>query len=334
MSPVPRGENDTLRVIDVHAHAVLAETLGAAGDAGPELSADPDQPWYRVGGYVLHGVRYRDSPFMDPDLRIARMDEVGIDLQMLSPNPLTYFGDLAVHDAVTYCRKHNDALATVVGDHRDRLCGAAQLPLQDVDAAVAELRRAVSDLGLVSAAIDTDPLRALDDPAMDPFYETLVELDVPLFLHPSPLGPEGPPADRRLRRFDLDLLVGFAYDETLAVSTLILGGVLDRHPGLDVCVSHGGGATALLAGRLASAARRRPWAAPDLADGGFERQLRRLWFDTHVHSDRALACLIDAVGTDHLVFGTNFAGWDGAEAPEPGKLADALSRNATRLLRL
>ena len=90
----------------------------------------------------------------------------------------------------------------------------------------------------------------------------------------------------------------------------------------------------MLAGRLASATVRRPWAPTHLAEVGFERALRRLWFDTHVHSERALACLIDAVGTERLVFGTNFAGWDGAEVPEPGQLADTLSRNGARLLRL
>jgi aminocarboxymuconate-semialdehyde decarboxylase len=77
-------------VIDVHAHAVLALTEGAAGAAGPELGASPDgTPFYRVGDYYLHGVKYAGSPFMDVDVRLAAMDAAGIDLQVLSPHPFT-----------------------------------------------------------------------------------------------------------------------------------------------------------------------------------------------------------------------------------------------------
>ncbi len=322
-------------VIDVHAHAVLEVSQGAAGAAGPELGTDADgRPWYRVGDYVLHGVRYRDSPFMDVSLRIEAMDRAGIGIQLLSPNPLTYFTDLDPVSAAAFARSHNDALAEVVRSHPRRLLGAAQLPVQDVDAAIAELQRAVRELGLAAAYIDTDPARTLDDPVLDPLYAALADLDVPLFVHPSPLGTQGPPDDPRLRRFDLDLLLGFAYDETLAVAALIFGGVLERHPLLDVCVSHGGGAAAFLAGRFERAVAKRPWASDELREHGFAHYYRKLWFDTHVHGDDALGLLTTAAGTDRLVFGTNFAGWDAGEPEESGELSEVLSRNARRLLRL
>ena len=76
----------TAESIDVHAHAVLEETMGQAGEHGPELTRE-DPPVFRVGSYTLHGVRYRGSPFMEPELRIAAMDKAGIDYQVLSPNP-------------------------------------------------------------------------------------------------------------------------------------------------------------------------------------------------------------------------------------------------------
>lgn len=83
---------ENARTIDIHAHIVLEETLGAAGVHGPELTTGCDgRPLFRVGGYKLHGVRYRGGPFMDVDLRVAAMDEAGIDFQVVSPNPLTYF---------------------------------------------------------------------------------------------------------------------------------------------------------------------------------------------------------------------------------------------------
>jgi len=322
-------------LIDVHAHAVLEGSLGAAGSAGPELGETDGRPWFRIGGYVLQGVRYRGSPFMDPELRIAAMDEHGIERQLLSPNPLTFFSDLEASAATAYCRAHNDDLAAIVARHPERLLGAAQLPMQDVTAAIAELERSVTDLGLVAAYIDTDPRSGLDAPAMDPFYRALVQLDVPLFVHPTSIGPGGPPSDPRLRRFDLDLVVGFAYQETLAVAALIFGGVLDRHPSLDVCVSHGGGALTALDGRFARAAAVRPWVQPAVRDAGFTGYVQRIWFDTHVHSERALAALAEIADTERLVYGTNFAGWD-AEAPgaHPQIPGVDLAANARALLRL
>lgn len=325
------------RVIDVHAHAVLPMTEGAAGAAGPELGASADgTPFYRVGDYVLHGVRYAGSPFSDVDVRLAAMDAAGIDLQVLSPNPITYFDTLRAADAIAYARKHNDELAELVGKHPGRLLATAQLPVQDVAASVAEARRAVRELGMSGVYVDTDPAgRTLDDPALDPLYEALVDLDVPLFVHPSPIGSTGPADDVRLRRFDLDLLFGFAYDETLAVAALVFGGVLERHPGLDVCVSHGGGAAAFVSGRFARAVEKRAWASRALKDNGFDHYYRRLWFDTHVHDAQSLDLLVAHAGTERLVFGTNFAGWDSDVDDLPRTaLAATLTRNATRLLRL
>lgn len=330
---------DRAPIIDVHAHAVLPMSLGAAGAAGPELGvADDGTPFYRVGDYVLRGVRYEGSPFMDVDVRIAAMDAAGIDRQLLSPNPITYFGDLEPAAAVAYSRAHNDALAELVRAHPDRLLGAAQLPMQDLPAALAELERSTRELGLSAPYIDTDPGRTLDDPAMDDFWAAAVDLDVPVFVHPSPLGSKGPADDPRLRRFDLDLLFGFAYDETLAVAALVFGGVLERHPRLDVCLSHGGGATAYIAGRLERAVGvPRAWVPDWLRENGAAHYLRRLWADTHVHSAESLALLTEVMGAERLVFGTNFAGWDagGAHAvAEVGDLVPVLSANAARLLRL
>ena len=86
-------------------------------------------------GYTLEGVRYRGSPFMEVDLRLAAMDEAGIDYQVLSPNPLTYFHHIDPADALAFCRRHNDVLAELVARHPDRLAGFAALPMQSPAAA-------------------------------------------------------------------------------------------------------------------------------------------------------------------------------------------------------
>jgi len=320
-------------MIDVHAHVVLEGVLGCAGHYGPELGTGPEgRPRFRVGDYVLDGVNYRNSPFMDVNLRLAMNDRLGIDLQVLSPNPITYFHHIEADIAAGFCRWHNDEMAAIVAAHPDRFRGFAQLPMQDIDAAVVELRRAVADLGLVGAYIGTDFGTTFDDPRLDALWETAVELDVPVFIHPAPAGIDGPLRDPRIRNFDLDLSLGFLYEETIAVTHLVFGRVLERHPRLDVCLSHGGGASAFMRGRLEHQGRTRPWARENPVD--FTAGLRRMWFDQHVHDDAALTLLTDAVGMDRLVVGTNLAGWDAPSSPDEIPYRSEYDDNARRLLRL
>ena len=300
----------TAESIDVHAHAVLDETMGAAGAHGPELTEETP-PRFRVGDYELVGVKYRGSAFMDPDLRIQSMDIAGIDYQVLSPNPLTYFHYIDATDAQNFCRIHNDTLADLVKTRSDRLGAFAALPMQDIGFAIEEADRAVNELGFLGVYIGTDVGRPLNDLSLDPFYEKITQLDVPLFIHPAPAGIDGPLGDANLKQFDLDIIVGFAAQETIAVCTLIYGEVLLRHADLDVCLSHGGGATGYAYGRMAMAAQKRPWATEAIKpDGAFDEYLHRLWFDIHLHSGESTQLLKSKVNNDHLVFGTNFAGWD------------------------
>jgi len=307
-------------LIDTHAHVVLAGAMGAAGPVcGPELGYHDDgTPWFRVGDWRLDGVRYEGSPFMDADLRIAAMDEVGIGAQILSPNPLTYLHFIPAADAIAYCQKHNDSLAEIIAAHPTRLGGFCAVPMQDPAAAAAELARSVTDLGLLGAYIGTDPGRPLDDPALDEFYAACVDLDAPLMLHPQPSGLDGPLRDPRMRRFDLDLVIEFSYEEMIAVATVIFGGVLQRHPRLDLCVSHAGGSTPMHLSKLRKLAERRPGSPEFLKEpGAFDAELAKLWFDLHVTGAAERDFAIAQLGTDRLIFGTNFAGWDGGCGRRP-----------------
>ncbi|MBR9795747.1 MAG: amidohydrolase family protein [Luminiphilus sp.] len=324
--------------IDIHAHAVLAGSMGTAGRHGPEIGyTESGAPWFRVGDYRLDGVRYEGSPFMESDVRLTNMDAAGIDFQVLSPNPLTYFHHIGPSDAVGFCEQHNNALAEVVLAHPTRLAGFAALPMQDIQAACAELERAINELDLLGAYVGTDIGRPLNDPALDPFYEKVVQLNVPLMIHPAPAGIDGPAGDPNLKQFDLDLLTGFAAQESIAVATLIFGGVLHRHPEIDICLSHAGGTMTSLIGRFNRACTKRPWVPEHLQyEGAFEESLQKLWFDTHVHDPRVLNWVIDIMGTDKLLLGTNFAGWDQHAMTQdvPPELALTMADNAKRLLRV
>ena len=316
---------DGHEVIDLHAHIVLEDAFGHAGRYGPTLTDDDSgRPAFRVGTYELKPMPYRGSLFMDVEKRLAVMADIGIDRQMLSPNPLTFFGGVESEAATGFARVTNEAMAATVAADPDRLIGSAQIPLQDVAAAQRELDRAAA-AGLVAAYIGTDYGIALDDVRLDPFYRQLVELDLPLFIHPATNDGRSPAADQRLHRFGLDLIVGYTYEETLTVATLVLGGVFDRHPDLDVCISHGGGAIAYLVERFDSMARFRRQPA-DFGD-----QLRHLWFDAHMEPGPARQLLVDLVGAERMVYGTNLGGWD---TPAAADAFDAsLSANARRLLR-
>lgn len=316
-------------MIDLHAHVMLEASLGAAGELGPWIETTHDgRPRFRVGSFVLDGVAYRDSPFMDVALRLARMDAVGIDHQVLSPNPLLWFHHLPAPAAVAYCEAHNDALAGLVACHPQRLSGLAQLPVQDPAAAARELERSVG-LGLRGGAFGTDFGMPIDDSSLDPLWARAQDLRVPLFVHPGSPGTDGP-ADQRMCRHGFDLHGGFAAEETLTVWNLVFGRVLERFERLDVVISHGGGATAMLLGRWRRAMATRPGGTGNAAD--LDRWVRRLWFDAHVGSEPATAALVAEVGADRLVFGTNFAGWDDEGVELHGLDPEILDANARRLL--
>ena len=322
-------------VIDVHAHIVLAKTFGEAGKYGPEMGGqDGDKPWFGVGDYRLDGVRYKGSPFMSTEKRLEKMDEAGIDCQVVSPNPLTFLHHIPTDLAVQFCRIHNDALYEITSKN-NRIKGTAALPMQDIGAAVEELERSINELNMSGGYIGTDLPYALDSIEMDRFYEKCLSLNVPLFIHPSPAGIDSGKGDRALSKYDLDVVIGFAAQETIAVATLVYGNVLERHQGIDICLSHGGGSTGYLFGRMEMAARKRPWSNSKLrADGGFAEQVGKLWFDNHLNNRESLNLLTNHIGDDQLVFGTNFSGWDapddmGNHRPDP-KLAE----NAKRLLRI
>jgi aminocarboxymuconate-semialdehyde decarboxylase len=318
------------RVLDLHAHAVLEAGFNQAGRHGPATGVDDGVPFFRIGNYRMKPMSYRGTVFMDVEKRLDLMAQLGIDLQLLSPNPLTMFHRIEADLAAHFCRVHNDAMAELVAKHPGKFLGAAALPMQDVDAAMRELERAVKELGLVAAHTGTRYPFPLDDPRLDDFYRTLVELDVPLFLHPESTGGAEGPDDARLGRFDFTILLGYAYEETLAVATLVLGGVLDRHPDVDICVSHGGGAMPYLIDHFERMGKLRNWEA--LHGGTFRAAMNRLWFDAHTEGDAAHDMLVATLGTERLVYGTNFGGWDTPRHVDD--FAASLTPNAERLLRL
>jgi aminocarboxymuconate-semialdehyde decarboxylase len=326
-------------VIDVHSHILLEGVLDACGAAGPEmgLRADGTQ-FFRAGDYVLENVRFVGSPFSNVQLRLERMGELGIDEQIVSPNPITYFYRQPVATAVHFDKLHNDLVAEITTGST-RLHGCAALPLQDPEAACRELDRAVGELGLVGSYIGSDVAGTpLSDRRFDELWSEHERLDVPVVVHPSPRSSEQPP-DAFFGPWDLEILYGFLVDEAMAVAHLLFGGVLDRHPALRVHVPHGGGFAPYQKGRLQAGLAKRPW-GPGLLERTFEDQWAQLTFDSAVHRHDALAYLVSVEGPERVLLGSNFAGWDqevrSVEMVEglglgPGPTAAMLAGNARRV---
>jgi aminocarboxymuconate-semialdehyde decarboxylase len=321
------------RVIDLHAHVVLEAGFGQAGKYGPEYSRDENGvPFFRIGDYKMKPITYHGTVFMDMNLRLERMAEDGIDMQMLSPNPLTMFHHIPADVAKRFCRVQNDAMAELVNRHPGKLLGAACLPMQDIEAANRELERCTGELGLVAAYTGTHLPHDLDDPCMDDFYRQLVALEVPLFLHPASSGGDEGPMDERMNRFNLSILLGYPYEEMVACAQILFGGVFDRHPDVDICISHGGGAMPYLFDRFEGMTRFGNWVPESIQERGLQAMIRKLWFDAHVDGATAHKRLLEVAGQERLVYGTNFGGWD--TPPKADEFAASLTPNAEKLLRL
>ena len=299
-------------VIDVHSHILLPGVMGCCGTSGPEMGVRPDGVHYfRAGSCLLENVRFVDSPFSDVERRIEHMGRLGIDRQIVSPNPITYFYREPIGVALDFNRRHNDLVGEIARSHH-QLAGFASLPLQDPEAAARELGRAVGDLGLVGSYIGTDVDGVpLSDPRFEELWAEHERLGVPMAVHPAPRTVDHP-GDPLFAPWDLDVLYGFLVDEGMAVAHLLLGGVLDRHPGLSVHVAHGGGFAPYQMGRLQAGLAKRPW-GPGLLRRPFEEQWAQLSFDSAVHRSDALAFLVGTQGADRVLHGCNFAGWDQEE---------------------
>lgn len=295
------GTMQPRRVVDAHAHFYPVEAFDAGG-------SDPRWPRLRPGGSdlsvgaILRGddvFRSVDSRLWDVGARLAMMDEHGIEQQLLSPVPvmLTTWADAA--PAAAYARRVNDGIAAAVRAGDGRLAGLGTVPLQDVEAAVVELERLVTGLGLVGVEIGTRVEGVeLDDPRLAPFFAAASELGATLFVHPS----DGGAGVVRRSGQPYDFGLGMLTDTALAAVALLTGGVLDRHPDLRLGFAHGCGTLPWVAPRVALALS--VWGTAGRS-AAFDDLLRHLWVDTLVLDPAHLPLLVERFGADHVMVGTD-----------------------------
>ncbi|AIJ21282.1 amidohydrolase family protein [Amycolatopsis methanolica] len=287
--------------MDLHTHYMPAGLPSFAESKG-------DSRWPRLvpgsggQGEIVRGTstfRVVRQACWDITERISEMDRFGVDVQVISPVPvsLTYWA--SGPDAAEFARIQNDEIAEAVRGSAGRLIGFAGVPLQDTDLAIEEMRRVVGELGLhgieIGTVVGTDEL---DHERLRPFFAAAARLGVPLLVHPI----DGPCIGRSadpLGAFSIGMLT----DTAVAARALVCGGVLTQLPDLRVCLCHGGGSF--------------PWIYPRLRFGAvldgddstgdrLDADLRRLFVDSLVFDPRHYALLTERFGTDHVVLGTDY----------------------------
>jgi aminocarboxymuconate-semialdehyde decarboxylase len=292
----------TAPAVDVHAHVLLPAVEAAVADE-PGLTRQRELDLRSTGAEsatVNAEQLTRLGPLLtDPAQRLSAMDRAGVDLQVVSPMPLYHYW-AAPGPAERVTRLTNEGMAALVAGHQQRLAGLGTVPLQHPALAVAELTRAVADLGLRGVQIGTSAGgRELADDALDGFWARAAELRAVVFVHPW-----GCTLGERLARYYLSNTVGNPVETTVALSHIVFSGLLDRHPGVRIVAAHGGGYLPTYLGRSDHAWDVRPEARRCAEPPS--TYLRRMWFDSLVYTPPALRHLVDAAGVDRVVLGTDY----------------------------
>ncbi len=333
------GSSGDTRAVDIHSHALVPE---AAELVEPYFTPDDDE-FIRWGGdrsnaYNRRGFEAIVPELTDPEVRIAVMDRQGVAVQAIAIAPAQYYYWTEPDLGAEVSRLQNDAIARLVATHPDRFVGLGTLPMHHPEAAVAELERVITEYDFRGVSVNPSARGTdYDDPAYDRFWARAHALDVLVVLHPN-----GTIDGRRLADYYLINVVGNPMETTIALSRIVLGGVVERHPGIKILGVHGGGYLPFYMDRMDHAAAHRTDVSYEIT-GLPSTHLEKLHFDTVVFGD-GLDYLIDRVGADHVVMGTDYP-YDMGEADPLGRVgrvrglsatdrAKIIGANAARLLDL
>lgn len=307
--------------IDTHAHILprdwpnLAEKFG--DDRFPVIIHTDDR--HRI---------YKDGKFFreiwpntwDPQLRIDDYAKFGVQAQVISTVPVLFSYWAKPHQALELHRHLNDHTAQLCRDFPRHYAGIGTVPLQSPTLAIQEMERCIDQLGLQGVQVGSHVEDwNLDAPELFPFFEAAADLGAAILVHPwDMMGRDTMP------KYWLPWLVGMPAEQSRAACSLIFGGVLEKLPKLRVCLAHGGGSFPYTIGRIEHGFRMRP----DLVATDNARNPReyfdRLFFDSCVHDPQALRYLIDVVGIDRVMLGTDYPFPLGEQSPGSGIAALAL----------
>ena len=271
--------------IDVHAHYWTEDYL------------DLLRHLFRADTGVARGLGAGGGAELEARLRL--MDRAGMQMQVLSACPQSPYGEDA-DKAVRAARFVNDQYADLAQRHKDRFRAFAALPMPHVDESLAEMRRALDELGMAGIALNTTVLgRVLVEPGFGPVFAELNRRGAVLYLHPAGNSACSP----LIANYHLTWMVGAPMEDTISIMQLITHGIPARYPDIKIINSHLGGALPMLLQRADDQYR---WEAPDTPEQP-SVAARRMWYNTVGHGHvPALRCAIDSFGADRLLLGTDF----------------------------
>ena len=332
-----------MKTIDIHAHLV-PRSLWQAAEARREWHGFRHEPGDGLGTVLGNGKRTQfNSPKVrfTPEERLKDMDAQGVDVQVVSIHTPFFGYHLDAAQGLALAREVNDEIAGMARQWPTRFAGLATLPVQDVTASIDELERAVNVLGLKGVELDTVVNgENWDEPKFRPFFKAAEAMGAVLFFHPQP---QHNFMMQRTTRYGLFNSLGVIVEDAIVVSVLIFGGVFDACPNLKVCIAHGGGPACYAMGRLDRGWQGTPEANRVIKQAPSTYQ-RRLYYDTVVGSEKALRYLLDEVGADRVVLGSDwpFVPWhpspvtwlQGMKTVTEDEKEKILWRNLEALLRL
>ncbi|MDP3878728.1 MAG: amidohydrolase family protein [Dehalococcoidales bacterium] len=288
--------------IDLHAHLIPRDCLDMTDKNGRKfgLTLGRDASGREVLASAGRPSSTTVAEMCDPEYRIQDMDKIGLDMQVISVAPTNIFYDFDAEEGLGFARRYNDGIAEVVRDYPDRFLGMATLPMQAVDKAVLEMERSVRELGLKAVEIISNINgKNLDEPEFWPFYEKAQEMGVLIYVHPMRVAG----ADR-MKKYWLANLVGNPLDTTIAVASIIFGGILEKFPRLKFLFSHAGGYAPFIRGRWEHGYQYIDECRSIPRPPG--EYFKQIYFDTIIHFGPALAYLVDTVGADKVVLGSDY----------------------------
>ncbi len=294
-----------MKSIDIHAHLV-PRSLWRAVEARREWHGFRHEPGDGLGTVIGNGKRTQfNSPKVrfTPEERLADMDAQGVDVQVVSIHTPFFGYHLDPAQGRELARDVNDEIASMTKQWPTRFAGLATLPVQDVKVAIDELERAVTVLGLKGAELDTIVNgENWDEPRFLPLFKAAEAIGAVLFFHPQP---QLNFMVQRAARHGLPNSLGVIVEDAIVVAVLIYGGILDACPNLKICVAHGGGPACFAMGRIDRSWHGMPSERRTIPQPP-SRYQRRLYYDTVVGSEKALRFLLDEVGADRVVLGSDW----------------------------
>ena len=281
-----------MRTIDIHAHISPEGFVQAFQNGGT---------WHGMEAGSVPNMLYNPRTSWSPQQRIADMNSLGVDVQVLSTNAFFYNYEMDASTVAAMDRECNDYVARLVKDYPDRFAGFANLPMQDVSAAVAELERSMG-MGLKGAMIgDHVNGKTFDDPEFMPLWKSAEASGAVFLIHQGGDTIVSPRSDR----YHLPNTIGNLADRAVTFASFVFGGVMDACPDLRVCLCHGGGYTCYGIGRMDRGWQVRQEARANISQPP-SKYLDKFYYDCLTHSEEALRYLIDSVGIERVVFGTDW----------------------------